>query len=142
MRAAGYEIPGNIASRLRVLAPWQYVVVAAFGARVTSPEAVEVGVFVDDYLAGLPRDDRRDLLRFLAYVEHVAPLGAGQLARFTALDPDAQDVVLLHLESSNVELIRAGFQALKALALMGLYQKDEAWKAIGYGGPAVNWGAP
>ena len=72
----------------------------------------------------------------------MAPLGAGHLSRFTELSADAQDAVLSGLEASDIELLRAGFQALKALAMMALYRLPKSWPAIGYDGPVVKWNEP
>ncbi len=44
------------------------------------------------------------------------------------------------LQQSKVDLLRAGFQALKALAMMAYYKQPPSWKAIGYAGPVVDWG--
>jgi hypothetical protein len=134
LRASGYRaVP---AARLKTLTPWQYVVVEAVGARIVAPERLAVGPFIDDYCAGLYPEDLRDLKRFLAYVEHLAPLGAGHLRRFSSLGAAAQDQVLSSLETSAIDDLRAGFQALKALVLMDLYRRNESWAAIGYDGPA------
>jgi hypothetical protein len=139
VRARGYVVSAAVATQLRALSPWHYVVVEAMGRRIVSPASVEVGLFVDRYLADAPRDDRRDLLRFIGYLEHVAPLAVGHGARFTALAPEVQDRVLQGLEASDYSMLRAGFQALKSLALMACYRRDESWEELGYPGPAVRW---
>ena len=138
VRASGYEVAAGVASKLRVLRPWHYVVVRAVGARIVSPHTVDVGLFIDEYLVSVARADRRDVLRFIAYVEHVAPLAYGRGSRYSRLGPEAQDEVLRHLEASSLELIRAGFQALKALALMAAYRQPGSWQKIGYDGPAID----
>lgn len=141
LRTRGYSVPPEVASKLSVLAAWQYVVIAAFGERVLAPERVDVAGFADGYLVDLAAADRRDLLAFVAYLEHVAPLALGLTDRFSRLSPDAGDRVMSALETSSVELLRAGFQGLKALAMMALYRRPESWGALAYGGPVVRWQA-
>ncbi len=140
VRSSGYHLPGRVANKLKTLSPWQYIVVDAFGARVLAPEHADVAGFADDFIVGLAAEDRDNLLRFVAYVEHIAPLREGHISRFSNLGSIAQDQVLGSLEQSNVDLLRAGFQALKALAMMAYYKQPASWKAIGYSGPVVDWG--
>ncbi len=139
LRFGGAPVPADLGRRLRSLQPWQYVVAEAVGGRITHPESTDVGWFVDGYLSALPEADRRDLIRLLTYVEHVAPLLEGRLRRFSQLPAEAQDRVLRGLESSSSDLLRAGFQALKALAFMALYRREDIWPSLGYAGPVVLW---
>ena len=139
LRSTGYSIPREIAQKLVVLSPWQYVVIDAFGRRMLDPESADVAAFADGYFVGLADADRRDLLAFVAYVEHLAPLAAGHTKRFSSLGPDAQDEVLESLEQSSIDLLRGGFQALKAVAMMAYYRRPASWPALGYGGPVVLW---
>lgn len=139
LRAAGYSVSPEIRARLKVLSPWQFVVLEAVGSRVLDPEHAEVGLFADDYIQKLPASDRDDLMGLLAYVEHVAPLRQGSSQRFTNLSAAEQDRVLTALEQSDIGLLRGGFQALKALSLMACYRRDESFAKLGYGGPVVKW---
>ena len=66
VRTSGYHVPGGVADSLRVLSPWQYVVVSAVGKRLTASEGVDVAGFTDQYLVDLADSDRTDLLRFVA----------------------------------------------------------------------------
>ena len=124
---------------LEVLSVWQYVVVEAVGARILAPEQASVGTFVDRYCVGLYPEDRRDLQRFLGYVEHVAPLVFGYLSRFSSLSAAGQDKVLSGLEQSTIDDLRAGFQAVKALVMMDFYRREENWASIGYDGPIIRF---
>jgi hypothetical protein len=81
---------------------------------------------------------RRDLLRALVYVEHVAPLGVGYLRRFTRLEPAEQDRVLSALETSSQDLLRGAFEGIKALVFMGYYRDARTWKILGYDGPLIH----
>jgi len=85
----------------------------------------------------MPPRVRRDFGRFLAYLEHLAPVRTGFVSRFTKLDPDAQDRVLGATEASSNALLRAGFDGMKSLVLMGYYRDARAWSIVGYDGPLV-----
>jgi hypothetical protein len=149
VRTSGYSLALPPGRRLEGLRVWQFVVFqhvarrvaaldpAAASAGVVTPDDVDVAGFVDGYMARAPGAMRRDLSRFLAYVEHLAPLAIGMGSRFTRLDPAEQDRVLASLESSSNDLLRAGFEGIKSLAFMGYYRDARTWGIIGYGGPLV-----
>jgi hypothetical protein len=145
-RTAGYDgLPVSTAA-LRVLTPWQYAVVRAVARRVVaadraegvpSPDEVGVTEFVDGYLVEMRPALRRDVFRLLRYIEQLAPLGSGYKDRFTELSQDEQDEVLLALEASRFDPLRAGFQAMKGLVMMGYYRDARTFSILGYGGPFV-----
>jgi hypothetical protein len=156
VRTRGYVVdPGR---RLVAMSAWQFVVAQHVARRIVAPDqpddptiptpdALDVAGFVDGWMARLPARVRRDLGRFFAVIEHVAPLGAGFASRFTRLGPADQDAVLASLEASSVDLLRAGFDGVKALVLMGFYRDARAWGIVGYDGPLVGrpaegWRAP
>jgi hypothetical protein len=139
-RGSGAVLPDAVARELKVLAPWEYRVVEAVGARIVAPERAEVARTVDDTLAELPPADQRDVRRLLAIVEHGAPLGTGRWRRFTALDAAAQDAVLRSLERSPSASLRGGFGVLKTLAYLALYRDPRSWPALGYAGPVIHFG--
>jgi hypothetical protein len=103
---------------------------------LTSDEA-KVAEFFDDYVAAMPAVLRRDLLRLLWFVEQVAPFGSGFARRFTSLSADEQDTVLAGLEASRIPDLRAGFEAMKSLVMMGYYRDPRTWRILGYEGPFV-----
>jgi hypothetical protein len=148
VRTRGYAVPGDVAATLEVLAPWQYVVVQAIARRIAAPDRDDasiptpdetgVAAFVDGYVARLPATLRRDLLRALAFVEHLAPIGAGYASRFTRLGPAEQDRVLASLEASSQDLLRGAFDGLKSLVFMGYYRDPRTWRILSYDGPRVN----
>lgn len=151
VRTGGYALDGARAARLAVLAPWQYVVVQHVARRIVAsddpsdmPTADDANVadFVDRYLARMRPPLRRDLVRMLGLVEHLAPLAAGHARRFTALASADQDAVLRSLEASRSDLLRAGFDGLKSLVMMGYWRDPRTWRAIGYPGPLVGLGEP
>lgn len=129
----------RIVARLKVFGPAHSAVVAAFAERVLWPNHCDAVTFADAYVAELPRKDRRDLLRFILYVEHFAPLGSGFFARFSSLDARARDRVLTALEQSDTPLIHSGFRALRDLVFMAFYRLPSGWSAIGYPGPRIRW---
>jgi hypothetical protein len=147
VRTSGYSVPPERAARLRVLSRWQYVVLAAAARRIAAadvddgsvptPDDVDVAGFLDGYLANLPETMRRDFLRLLAFLEHLAPLGCKLASRFTRLSAQEQDRVLSALERSDQGLLRGGFDGLKSLVFMGYYRDARTWKVIGYAGPFV-----
>jgi hypothetical protein len=146
LRTAGYEALPVAAADLRVLLPWQYAVVRAVARRmvaadraegVPSPDEVGVAEFVDGYLVEMRPAMRRDVFRLLRYIEQLAPIGSGFRRRFTELSPDQQDEVLLGLEASRFDQLRAGFQAMKGLVMMGYYRDARTFPILRYGGPFV-----
>jgi hypothetical protein len=148
VRTRGYDIPVERERRLALLAPWQLVVVEHVARRIAAPDRpgdraiptsddVDVAGFIDRYAAAMDAPLRRDFLRCLAVVEHVAPFAVGHTSRFTRLDADGQDQVLAWLESNDSPLLRAAFEALKALVFMGYYRDARTWHILGYDGPLV-----
>ena len=140
-------MPKDVADKLRVLSPWQYVVLAAVARRIAASDVddgsvpttdeVDVAGFVDVYLEKLPDPLRRDFLRLLAFVEHLAPVGCKLASRFSRLGAADQDRVLAWLESNSEGMLRGGFDGLKSCVFMGYYRDARTWKIIGYAGPFV-----
>ena len=147
VRTRGYAIPAEVLAKLEVLSAWQYVVVQHVARRIAAPDRDDPSIptpdetdvvgFVDGYVARLPPALKRDLLRALAFVEHLAPLGVGCASRFTRLSPDDQDRVLASLESSDQDLLRGAFDGLKSLVFMGYYRDPRTWRILAYDGPIV-----
>ena len=144
-RTAGYVVPAG--RRLVSLEGWRFVVVEHVARRIVAPDredgsvptadAIDVAGFVDAWMVQLPEGTRRDLRRFLAYLEHVAPLQVGAIARFTRLSGAAQDKVLASLEASSSDPLRAGFEGLRSLVFLGYYSDPRTWRILGYDGPLV-----
>src|SRR5688572_29816828 len=96
VRSSGYATPQRA---LHALSPAEYEIVRALARRVCAPDApdvvtaddTDVAGFVDAYVAKMPHRLKRDLLRFLAFVEQVAPPLTGRSSRFTRLPPEEQD---------------------------------------------------
>ncbi len=131
VRTRGYDLPADRAAKLQAFSPWHFVVMAAVARRIAAPDDdasapstddVDVAGFLDGYVAHMAEPLRRDLLRLLGFVEHVAPLMTKQvsrLSRFTRLSGADQDRVLSWLETNDRDLLRGGFDALKSLVFMG-----------------------
>ena len=145
VRTCGYALPPGRSTVL--LSAWQFAVVQHAARRITAPDrddpaiptadALDVAGFVDAWLARMHPRIQRDLGRFLAYLEHLAPLGAACASRFTRLAAADQDRVLASVEASSSDLLRAGFEGLKSLVLMGYYRDARTWSIVGYDGPLV-----
>ncbi len=146
VRTRGYG--ASPAHKLATLSLWQFVVVQHVARRITAPDRpgdpsiptadeLDVAGFVDGWLVRMQGGVRRDLGRFFAFVEHLAPLRAGFASRFTRLGPAEQDGVLSAIEASSSDLLRAGFDGLKSLILMGFYRDARSWDIVGYDGPLV-----
>ncbi|HEY3817112.1 MAG TPA: gluconate 2-dehydrogenase subunit 3 family protein [Polyangiaceae bacterium] len=147
VRTRGYSLPAG--RTLTAFTPWQFLVVEHAARRITAPDRpgdptipgadeLDVAGFVDGWVARMDAPVRKDLGRFLGYVEHLAPVGAGFASRFTRLAARDQDAVLASVESSSSDLLRAGFDGLRSLVFMGYYRDARTWKIVGYDGPLVN----
>lgn len=146
VRSRGYRIaPGR---RLVSVSASQFVILEHLSRRVVAPDRtgtpaipsaddLDVAGFADAWLARMDPRVRRDLGRFLAYVEHIAPIALGLGSRFTRLAPAEQDRVLASLEASPSDLLRAGFDGVRSLVFMGYYRDARTWAILGYDGPLV-----
>jgi len=146
VRTRGYSVPGG--RTLLGMTAWQFVVVQHAARRIAAPDRpddasipgaddTDVVGFVDGWMARMHPGLKRDLGRFLGYLEHLAPVAVGMGSRFSRLDPADQDHVLASLESSSSDLLRAGFEGLKSLVFMGYYRDPRTWSILGYDGPMV-----
>jgi hypothetical protein len=141
-RTSGYEAP---LEPLVALRGSEYVLVCHVARRMLAPDAegapspdeLGVGRYVDAYVARLTPRLRTDLVRMLRFTEHAAPLAAGYARRFTSLLGGDQDRVLAALESSSIDQLRGGFQAMKAVVMMGYYRDPRTFGVLQYGGPLL-----
>jgi len=147
LRGTGYSVPVGRERTLASFSGWQYVVVMHVARRITAPDALgaslptsdelDVSGFIDQRVTAMRPKVRGDLLSFIGIVEHVIPLRRGYARRFTNLGPEEQDDVLASLEASDSDLMRCGFEGLKALVFMGYYRDPRTWPVLGYEGPWV-----
>jgi hypothetical protein len=147
VRTSGYVLPAG--RELIALSTWQFIVVQHAARRIVVPDHPEdasipsvddldVAGFVDAWAARLDRRTLRDLGRFLAYLEHLAPIGLGLRSRFTLLAAEQQDRVLASVEASTTDRLRGGFEGLKSLVMLGFYRDARTWGIVGYDGPFVS----
>src|SRR6185295_15004756 len=107
VRTSGYVVPDG--TKLTSLEPWQWLLVRDLARRVcapdapgvVTPDATDVAGFVDAYAEKMPPKQRRDLFRFLRFVEQLAPAAKGYASRFTRLASEDQDRVLESLEANS-----------------------------------------
>jgi hypothetical protein len=145
VRTRGYRVPAW--RRLEAFSPWQFIVIEHVARRIVAPDRsdpdipsaddADVAGFADGFAARMNSRTRKDLGRFLAYVEHVAPLVAGLTSRFTRMTAKEQDDVLASIEASSNDRLRGGFDGLKSLVFMGYYRDPRTWSILGYDGPLV-----
>jgi hypothetical protein len=147
VRSRGYALTAGRTPQ--VFSPWQFIVVQHAARRITAPDRpgdtsiptadlLDVAGFVDAWVAHMDARVRRDLGRFLGYLEHLAPLAAGRGSRFTRLSSVEQDRVLASVEASSRDLLRAGFDGLRSLVFMGYYRDPRTWSIARYDGPLID----
>lgn len=106
------------------------------GAALDSgPSWLEVAANVDRYLVGMPRSTLREVHALLTALEQGTFLG-GRAARLTRLEPLARRAVLEAISERDPQLGLA-VRALRDLCMLGVWQDERTWPAIGYGGPLV-----
>jgi Gluconate 2-dehydrogenase subunit 3 len=146
LRMRGYAVPAG--RKLAALSAWQFVVMEHAARRIAAPDRawdasipsaddLDVAGFVDMWIGRMSAPLRRDFGRFLAYLEHVAPIAVGFASRFTRLAAAEQQAVLASVEKSSHDLLRAGFEGLKSLVFIGYYRDARTWGILGYDGPLV-----
>lgn len=110
------------------------VLLAAAEALAGAPAGEEVARAADELVGRLPAADRRQL-RLLLEAVRLAPLTHGRLATFPALSPADREAVLRGWAESAVPVLRQGATALRALALLAYYGREEEGAELGYDGP-------
>lgn len=109
---------------------------AAAGAMVgREADERELATAAAPFLAPMSRGDRLLLKLFLFALEFSAPLSCGRVRRFTRLSLADRAKCLASWSHSRLKLRRQGVQALKVLAMLSYYGREEAWPQTGYGGP-------
>lgn len=145
-QTSGYDVPDAVRARLYALTAKEFLIVSALAARILrrdaddlpTPEEVEAAFAIDLFVARMDAANRRDLLRLLHALEHVLPLSAGVLSRFSRATGEEQDLVLASMERSSQGLLRGAFVALKSLCALAYFSHPLTWGPIGYDGPLVD----
>ncbi len=144
VRTSGY--PDRPGWRGRTLGSWQAHVLAAL-AEALLPPAPDAGAFaqvpaaVDRFVAGLSPGLRAEIHLLVGAVEHGTPLADLHLRRLSNLSPEARRAHLEGLAAAG-GLRRTMARGLRDLVMLGYYQQDATWPAIGYGGPWVRGPRP
>jgi hypothetical protein len=100
-------------------------------------DGVDVGLFVDRFVADFDRDLRRQVRLALRVFEHGTHVFDLKRVRFTALSAEERERYLYGWMDSSIGARRVVFHALKALAALGYYSQPTTWQAIGYDGPWI-----
>ncbi len=111
------------------------IFLSAAGALVGAPAGEDVADAVAPFVRRFRSADRRLLSVLLRAVEYGVPLLEGRARRLTTLEPAEREEYLRGWAESRLEVRRQGAAALKALAMLGFYGRDEAWPEVGYRGP-------
>jgi hypothetical protein len=90
------------------------------GAALVADRTVDVGARGDAWLARTPAV-AGPLGQALVLLEFGVGPVLGKLRPFTALDSDAQDAILAECMRSRLELKRALFRGIRALAMLAFY---------------------
>ncbi|MFU8804569.1 MAG: hypothetical protein ACNA8W_12220, partial [Bradymonadaceae bacterium] len=106
----------------------------------SGPSPMEVAHNVDRFLVGMPPEMLTEIGQMFGLIEHGTLLG-GRLTRFSNLSPEHRLDFLVGLRNRG-GLLAMAFEGLRALCLLGWYQDDRTWKAIGYDGPMIKRPAP
>ena len=145
----GYTVERRIAERLRFLSEKEYCVLRAAAGRIVGVGAadgadsgsaeIDVARFVDGVLRHFDAATRREVRGLLHLLEHSPlALGAGaRWSRFSSAPAAAQDALLAAWQSSNLTVLRQGFQGLRSLVFMGYYRDPRTFAMLGYDGPTV-----
>jgi hypothetical protein len=133
-----------------VLGEWEASVLAAAAMALIpdtpgkrsrpGPSGPEVAQNVDRFLVGMPKSMLLEIHGMFGLIEHATLLN-GSVLRFTRLDPTAQRDFLLQLRDMGSKFGQA-FKGVRDLCLVGWYQDNRTWEAIGYDGPLVRRPAP
>lgn len=137
---------GKVAgSKLLVLSPQEYAVLAAVAHRVCPPlgkgapgaTALDVAGKADALLAGADADGKQGLKLVLRVFENglTGALFFERVRPFTQLSPEDQDQVLRNWRDSNIGFRRTVYRALSSLVGALYYGDERTWERIGYPGP-------
>lgn len=113
--------------------------VACEAVIVPTPDAnalADMVARVDRFVATQPAEIRWQILGALELVEQMTLPFGGRLSRFTSLDIEGRRAVLSSLAARGGLVAEAG-RAVRDLSVLGHYQREASWPALGYAGPWV-----
>ncbi len=140
---SGYHLDDNIAARLSVLSPKEFLILDAIVGRIVAGDgdgpknSVETALFVDRYLGNLDPALQKDLRALLHLVEHASGPWRFSFSRFTHMSDAHKDAVLYDWQVSRLVFRRRCFQALRSLAFLAYYREPTTWIELGYTGPVL-----
>ncbi|MBI2060007.1 MAG: hypothetical protein HYT87_09580 [Nitrospirae bacterium] len=133
---------------LKVLKLWEYAFITAMTRRMLGRRPAEMidarevdpAVYLDDILPLLDPGIYEPLRYVFGLVEYFPWPILPKWGRFTRSSEEVQDRVLLDMQDSRSEVLRAAFTAFKLLSGPSFYAHPAAWKLMDYPGPP--WRAP
>ncbi len=108
------------------------------------PSGLDAGVpaYVDRYIAAVPRPTRLLMRALLFLIEHAtlvfAAPGRGGRRRFSALDEDQREAVLVGWSTSRHFARRLVFTSLRAMLTMGYFADPAVLRAMGIAPKAID----
>ncbi len=138
----GATLLGHEDSADATITPWQRVTLQkamacmchydldAAPSPAQTEEMLDAAVAFTEQMPSITRQKLYDLLTLL----EVGPLALGpERVRFNDMKSGAREDYLRIWESSPLEPMRAGFEGLKSVCMMGYWSHSSRWDAIGYG---------
>jgi hypothetical protein len=144
-RGVAPELAPPPGTALSVLGPRSYATFTAAAMRIVGPAGaamiaarrIDAGTGADRWLARTPALAGPVSQALMLLEIGLWPLVA-KVRPFTALEGDAQDRVLVDLMESRLDLKRAVYQGVRALAMLSVYSAPESRVLSSYPGPFGN----
>lgn len=137
----GYSLPpGDVAVALstKEMAIVRAIVEALLPGDDGLPSGLALSVHqrIDEEVFSQPDEVQEDLKAALQLLEHGPPL-FGAFGRLTALAPEERREVLARMLRSDVDVVVQAAVAMKQLAHIFYFTREEVWPHIGYDGPWI-----
>jgi len=143
--AAGTTTAVSVTGGLQVLSPSEANILTVVVERMVFTGAPEMPAVrdthaiqtIDRALLQLDASLQTQLRWLLKVFEWGPPFFQFNFTTFTHMSDAERDRYLLEWDTSQVEMRRLAFRALKNLSVLGYYSQDATWKGIHYDGPWV-----